>query len=328
MDGEQGIVALTARAGRSNARRPRPVYYPEADGKPMAETPLHLGEMLRLIQVLMEWYRALPNVLVGGNILLYFEEGNRHRHVSPDVYVAIGVPKRPLRHEAYLLWVEGAPPTFVIEVTSRTTQREDRYKRDIYRQIGVREYVQYDPSGTWLHPPLQAWRLDPNGDTPLAEAPGGGLLSEALGLRLVLETWSAGAAEAELQLQFYDLRSGARLMTRDEVAEQQATVAEQRATVAERQATIAQRQVTIAQRQATIAEQQVTIAQQQATIAQRQATVAEQLLTAETERANLAEQLLATEAEARRLAEARAAEAARRIAALESRDQPQEPPQA
>ena len=40
---------------------------------------------------------------------MYYVEGDKHRHVSPDVFVVRGIPKG-LR-DYYLVWEEGRAPT-------------------------------------------------------------------------------------------------------------------------------------------------------------------------------------------------------------------------
>ena len=68
-------------------RRVREITYPTTDGKPMAETDYHRDVMLDLIETLRAFYAADPMVYVSGNLLLFYEEGDRRRHVSPDVFV-------------------------------------------------------------------------------------------------------------------------------------------------------------------------------------------------------------------------------------------------
>ena len=69
----------------------RRITYPTSDGKPMAETDTHRDLMTALIETLKAFYAAEPLVYVSGNLLLCYEEGNRRRHVSPDVFVVRGV---------------------------------------------------------------------------------------------------------------------------------------------------------------------------------------------------------------------------------------------
>ena len=107
------------------SRATRPVDYPSSDGKPMAETDLHRQDMVDVIQTLQDCFAGDPQVYVTGNLLLFYEEGNRRKHVSPDVFVVRGVPKLPPR-DYYLLWKEMKGPEVVIEITSKTTRREDQ----------------------------------------------------------------------------------------------------------------------------------------------------------------------------------------------------------
>ena len=70
-------------------QRTREIKYPTRDGKPMAETELHMEDMIDTIQVLRDHFADRPNVYVWGNLLLYYEEGNPRKHVSPDVLVGL-----------------------------------------------------------------------------------------------------------------------------------------------------------------------------------------------------------------------------------------------
>ncbi len=55
--------------------------YPTSDGKPMAETDWHRDLMAALIQTLSAYYADDPRVYVSGNLLVFYEPGNRRRHV-------------------------------------------------------------------------------------------------------------------------------------------------------------------------------------------------------------------------------------------------------
>ncbi len=137
----------------------REIEYPTTDGKPMAETDWHRDLMQTLIQTLKVWYAAQPRVYVSGNLLLFYEQGNRRRHISPDVFVVKGVANHDRPN--YLLWEERKGPDVVIELTSSSTRREDvedkfRFYRDVLR---VKEYFLFDPLGDYLDPSLQGHRL-------------------------------------------------------------------------------------------------------------------------------------------------------------------------
>jgi hypothetical protein len=71
----------------------------------MVETELHREGMTYLIQALQSWYREVPDVHVGGNLFLYYVQGDPRAVVSPDVYVTKGIQKGLRR--VYKLWEEG-----------------------------------------------------------------------------------------------------------------------------------------------------------------------------------------------------------------------------
>ena len=134
------------------------VVYPESDGKPMAETEYHRDIMIDFIQMLKHYFRNVNDVHVSGNLLMYYEEGNPRKSVSPDVFVAFGVSKKKRR--TYKIWEEGHAPDFVLEVASPSTYRHDlTRKKDLYASVlRVREYYIYDPYHE-VDPYFQGYRL-------------------------------------------------------------------------------------------------------------------------------------------------------------------------
>ena len=137
---------------------PAKVHYPSSDGKPMAESDFQRTPLTYAVERLRHHFRDRRDVYVSGNLLVYYEEGNPGASVAPDVFVVLGVSNadRPI----YRLWEEAKEPDFVLEITSRTTYREDQgRKRELYRSLGVREYWQYDPTRDYLEPPLQGLEL-------------------------------------------------------------------------------------------------------------------------------------------------------------------------
>jgi Uma2 family endonuclease len=157
--------------------------YPTSDGKPMAETDWHRDLMMVLIQTLGAFYAADPSVYVSGNLLVFYEPGNRRRHLSPDVFVVKGVGKR--QRPNYLIWEEDKGPEVVIELTSRTTREEDiEDKYELYQDtLRVPEYFLFDPLGEYLRPPLEGYRLR-RGRYEAIKPVAGRLPSKVLGLHL------------------------------------------------------------------------------------------------------------------------------------------------
>jgi Uma2 family endonuclease len=159
------------------------IDYPERDGKPLGETDTHRREILAIIAMLEQRFVANADIYISGNLMFYYEEGNPSAVVSPDVFVVKGVPKKERR--IYKLWEEGQPPTTVFEITSRSTRLEDKgSKRELFAELGVREYFLFDPLSEYLKPPLQGFVLQ--GDEYVALEPGAdeSLVSQELGLRL------------------------------------------------------------------------------------------------------------------------------------------------
>ncbi len=139
------------------------VHYPESDGRPMAETPVHWHAMVDFASPLHGFFKDRPDAYVGSNMLMYHEEGDNRRSVSPDVFVAFGVPKLPERR-VWLVWEERKAADFVLEVTSRSTCREDEVgKKALYARLEVREYWQFDPLGECLNPRLRGYVLGADG---------------------------------------------------------------------------------------------------------------------------------------------------------------------
>jgi Uma2 family endonuclease len=204
------------------ARRRRKVYYPDGDGKPMAESDAHIAHIINLREILRYWLRGDAMSSVHANMLFYYKEGFPKRRIAPDVFVVWGVPKKYRR--SYKLWVEERAPQVVFEITSRKTQDEDLgTKRAIYARIGVEEYYLFDPYGHYLNPPLRGYHLvdeeyvlrpvetiaPPSFDGKRAA---GGLL---LGWRLVskwlkLEIWALPTGEVDMPytMRFYDSAAG------------------------------------------------------------------------------------------------------------------------
>ena len=161
----------------------RKVDYPTSDGKPMAETDVHRGLMMDLIRTLEAHFAAEPMVYVSGNLMLFYEEGNKRKHISPDVFVVRGIAKG--QRDYYLTWEEGRGPDIAIELTSKSTRSEDvKKKMALYRDVlRIPEYFLFDPFQDYLKPPMQGYRLVDGQYEPIAPVEGR-LPSAVLGLHL------------------------------------------------------------------------------------------------------------------------------------------------
>jgi Uma2 family endonuclease len=192
----------------------RIIEYPESDGKPMAETGIHVVQMVDLLATLRTYFASDPQVYVSGNMFLYYEEGNPQAVVSPDVYFVRGVS--PGERRTYKLWEEGKAPDLVIELTSAASRWEDLgNKRALYEWLGIQEYFLFDPLGQYLRPPLRGFRLT---EGRYVELTGERLSSQVLGLELGVE---------DRRLRLYDPSTGRKLLTpAEESAARQAAEAE------------------------------------------------------------------------------------------------------
>jgi Uma2 family endonuclease len=213
-------------AQRLERTRPRRVYYPTSDGKPMAETQKHVNLMIYAISALTVHFAEQPDVYVAGNNFIFYEEGNPKARISPDTYVVFGVGNQV--RDSYMAWKEGGKlPDVVFEFTSKKTRREDTHtKRPLYeRVLRVPEYFLFDPTGDYLNPRLQGYRLT-GGNYVSLELRDNRLRSERLNLDIVMEGD---------RLRLYDPAKGRFLPTLQEEAER-AEIEAQRAAMAFRRA--------------------------------------------------------------------------------------------
>lgn len=192
------------------------VKYPTSDGKPMAETELHQRVMIDLIFRLKAWAATQQRVHAAGNVLVYYEEGNPRRHLSPDAFVAFRVGTH--ERDVFKTWEEKAVPSVVFEITSKTTRREDtRTKRAVYQdEWAVDEYFLFDPREEYLDPSLQGFRRVRGAFQPIRPNADGSLPSLRLGLTI---------ARDGRQLRLHVSGTGETILTSQERSERQAAEA-------------------------------------------------------------------------------------------------------
>ena len=174
------------------------LVYPESDGEPMAETERHQKTMIDLIDIIEQHFKDDPDVHVSGNLLVYYEEGNPRKSVSPDVFMVRGVSKKELR--TYKTWEQKPTLDFVLELASPSTFRRDfTEKKEIYaKMLRVKEYYIYDPYHE-IEPSFIGFRLVGEAYEEIAYV-NDRLPSAVLGLELgerdgVLRLYNPGTAE-------------------------------------------------------------------------------------------------------------------------------------
>ena len=213
--------------------KPAPIIYPESDGQPMTESDATRDYLLYSVEVLRLYFKSRRNVYVSGNLFVYYEEGNPKAAISPDVFVIFGVNHRKRR--SYKSWEEGGKlPSFVMEITSRSTKRQDEVEKpQLYASLGVEEYFQYDPTADYLNPQLRGGRLVNGSYQPLLLQSSVGVSyvhSEVLGLNLQLHAPQSGLIPLPKELRFYDPETDTKLLSREELEQEREIIQQERDT--------------------------------------------------------------------------------------------------
>lgn len=135
-----------------------PLEYPESDGQPMAESDYQLIWLVYLLDALRTYFAEQDDVYIGANLMMYFDEGDATAVVAPDIFFVRGVSKK-LR-DTYKVWEEGKVPDLVIEILSKSSVYNDKaMKRGLYADLGVQEYILFDPKFHYLKPALLGYQL-------------------------------------------------------------------------------------------------------------------------------------------------------------------------
>ena len=133
------------------------IFYPESDGKSVAETEIHIKTIFNLYGFLQNYFSDKTDVAVIADMMFYYEEGNRNKSIAPDVMVIKGVHKNLRR--VFKLWEENVPEV-IFEISSRGTWKEDFEKKFLlYESFGVKEYYIFDPEYDYLEEPFNAFHL-------------------------------------------------------------------------------------------------------------------------------------------------------------------------
>ena len=127
------------------ASLPKPILYPESDGKPMAENTRQMRWITVLYGNLSALFRDRPDVFVAGDLFWYAVEGEPEERAAPDVLVVFGRPKGD--RGSYKQWEEaGVPVTVAFEILSPSNTPEEMVEKyGFYERHGVEEYYSFNP---------------------------------------------------------------------------------------------------------------------------------------------------------------------------------------
>ncbi len=157
----------------------------------MAESWKHLDAIVNAIGTSRIRFKASPRDHVGGNMNLYYEEGDPSKKLAPDLYVVRGVAAAP--EYSYKVWGMGKAPDLVLEVASpANAERDSDFKSAVCASMAVREYWRFDPRGELRGARRPGDRLQGSGlgylgYAPLERLADGSIRSEALGLDVRVE---------------------------------------------------------------------------------------------------------------------------------------------
>ena len=130
------------------------IVYPDSDGMPFPDGEYQAPLYRRIVRDLEVHFSDVPRAWVNGDTFIYYVEGNPRRSVSPDCYVVFDLSEAAREslslegNNTYLLWEVGKPPDFILEIGSPSMSSADLgRKRDLYAELGVREYWRFDGTG-------------------------------------------------------------------------------------------------------------------------------------------------------------------------------------
>jgi Uma2 family endonuclease len=177
------------------------IIYPSKDNTPLAETSIHLDVIINTVVTLRHHLKSQSQSgIVLSNQFVYYAQGFPKLRVAPDIAVVFNVPLT--QPDNYKIWETGQVPSVVFEITSKSTQSQDRgFKKDLYESLGVTEYWLFDPRSEWLDPPLKGYLLVDDLYTPILNS-----ISPTLGMRLEANSSS---------LDLYLLDNGQQLLAPD-----------------------------------------------------------------------------------------------------------------
>lgn len=225
--------------------------YPSSDGKPMAETEVHILALLHLLNALRYFFRNQTDTYVIGNMLLYYREGDKSKRKAPDIMVIKGIDAT-IRRRSYKLWEEKVPPSVVIELTSAETKKADIVtKPALYAALGIKEYFLFDPLFEYLDEQLLGYRMIDGEYRPIKPDSDGDLHSKELGVIFSIQGSLLRVVDPQTGEFVPALEEAVALADREtQRAEQEAQRAEQEAQRAEQETQRAEQEAQRAEQEA------------------------------------------------------------------------------
>ena len=178
-------VAVAAAEQTSLAVREN-VHYPDSDGHFLPDNPLQAHAVMNVRFALRHHFDQVNNVVLEGDMFMYYEEGNPAASIAPDVYVVLDhdLGDRPV----YKFWEEGKPPDFALEVISPSSKiRNSKEKRALYQRLGIGEYFLFQPDPRKRGRRLVGYRLWGDTYEVVPTDPDGAVCSTALGVSFRVE---------------------------------------------------------------------------------------------------------------------------------------------
>ena len=84
------------------------IIYPETDGMPLPDGEYQAPLYIRIVGILITFFRNIQGARVNGDTFIYYVQGNPRRFFSPDCYVALDLTEESIesieRNNTYLLW--------------------------------------------------------------------------------------------------------------------------------------------------------------------------------------------------------------------------------
>jgi Uma2 family endonuclease len=251
------------------------IYYPDSDGKPMADNTKQFKLIVMIKENLEIWFAAMAHVFVAGDLLWYPIEGDNTTSLAPDAMVVFGAGKGD--RGSYQQWKENnIAPQVTFEILSPSNfAPEMEEKRKFYETHGVEEYYSFDPDRLRL----KGWMRADDRLLPIPDM--NGWISPRLQIRFA-------QVNGELEIYRPDGRKFLTSIELDHLAQQQALRAEQQRLIAREEKQRAEREQQRADQEQQRAEEQQQRAEEQQQRAEEQQQRADR---AESEVRQMADQM-------------------------------------